>query len=182
MQQAALFCAIWGRSLSGLKFQLHMNSGAWSHCFREQMLYFMTNSNSIWSDSRDVHCAALVVFCAISNRDFKFLLQVSKCKNSPKVYWRPLHVYCCDFEWDGFDFCQEVEVHEVFLAENASSLPPPVDGWSLDDELDLRNRTWRDRLGVHSFKRGGLSILRALKERINYVPLMNRNWTRPCRV
>ena len=35
--------------------------------------------------------------------------------------------------------CQQVEVHEVLLAEDAGALPPPIDGRRLDDQLDLRH-------------------------------------------
>ena len=35
--------------------------------------------------------------------------------------------------------CEEVEVHEVLLAEDARTLPPPVNGGRLDDQLDLRH-------------------------------------------
>ena len=35
--------------------------------------------------------------------------------------------------------CQEVEVHEVLLAEDAGTLPPSIDGRRLDDQLDLRH-------------------------------------------
>ena len=57
----------------------------------------------------------------------------------PEVYWRPLHVDGGDFQGDGFDLRQEVEVHEVLLTKDARPLPPAVDGGGFDDQLDLRN-------------------------------------------
>ena len=55
----------------------------------------------------------------------------------PEVRRGPLHVHCGNLEADGLELGQEVEVHEVLLAEDAGSLPPAVDGRGLDDQLDL---------------------------------------------
>merc|ERR550539_1564585 len=46
----------------------------------------------------------------------------------------PLHVNCGDLQ-----LSEEVEVHEVLLAEDARTLPPPVNGGRLDDQLNLRH-------------------------------------------
>ena len=66
------------------------------------------------------------------NNQFSFL--------SPEIGRRPLHVHRCDLERDGLELRQEVEVHEVLLAEDAGALAPAVDGRRLDDQLDLGHR------------------------------------------
>ena len=67
-------------------------------------------------------------------------LKIGRKKCLPEVWRRPLHVDCGDLEADGLELCQEVEVHEVLLAEDAGALPLPVDGRRLDDQLHLADR------------------------------------------
>lgn len=44
------------------------------------------------------------------------------------------HVHCGDLEGDGLELSQEVQVHEVLLAEQTGTFPPPIDGGGLRKE------------------------------------------------
>lgn len=59
----------------------------------------------------------------------------------PEVRGRLEHINGGNFQADRFELCEQVEVHEVFMAEEAGTLPPSVNGGRLDDQLDLRQRT-----------------------------------------
>ena len=63
----------------------------------------------------------------------------------PEVRRRLEHVDRRDLQRDGLQLCQQVQVHKVLLAEEASALSSAVDGRRLDDQLDFRNA----RLSVH---------------------------------
>ena len=51
------------------------------------------------------------------------------------------HINGSNFQADCFELSQQVEVHEVFMTEEAGTLPPSVNGGRLDDQLYLRQRT-----------------------------------------
>lgn len=74
--------------------------------------------------------------------------QVKK-KILPEVSWRPLHVDSGDLERDGLQLSQQVQVHEVLLAKDASTLSLAIDEGGLDDQLDLRHALEVDGAVLH---------------------------------
>jgi len=58
-------------------------------------------------------------------------------KVTPEVSWRSLHVNRRDLQRDRLELGQQIQIHEIFLAENAGSLPPAVNSGGLYDELNL---------------------------------------------
>lgn len=55
------------------------------------------------------------------------------CSNKPEIWWWLEHVHCGDLEGDGLKLGQEVQVHEVLLAEQTSTFPSPIDGGGLEE-------------------------------------------------
>lgn len=68
-----------------------------------------------------------------------------------EVRGRFLHVDCGHLQADRLQFSQEVQVHEVLLAEETGPLSPAIDCGSLQKELELTQpyRRHLRRLGGH---------------------------------
>lgn len=55
----------------------------------------------------------------------------------PKIRWWFLHVDCCHFKTDGFQFSQQIQVHKVLLAEQTCSFPAPINCRSLQHAIHI---------------------------------------------